>query len=226
MSISHRSGPVDRLCALVAAAGLLTAGLLTAGPCLADASDESAAPLSRAESAALSRAAQVVIKSQDDLPNDSEASIAWAVPLRRELPGGSGQLAAVGVVRFAGLANRYCRVFIAAGDLTRATLVPVPAAANYDHCLQAGPLHAVDIDGDGIVDLVHTVAMKSNRYPTTVSETVVYLGRRDAASGFCYSADASRELAAADVRTSTSLVSAASRALERTAKTGFTCAAH
>lgn len=218
MSISPRSARVDLL-RLLAAATFLAASNVGC----ANGADGVANMLSPAEIAALKRSAQMAARQQDDLPNDSTASIAWVGPLRRDLPGDDGRVAAIAVVRFTGLANRYCRVFVSSGDLAVAMIVPVPATANYDHCIEAGPLRIVDLDGDGLVDLVHSVKVRSNRYPAAASETVVYLGRRDGASGFCYSTQASRELAGVDTRTVAALASASASALKRIGKARFAC---
>lgn len=218
MLTSRRSARVDFLRGLAAAASVLVAC-----GCLADSAGRASAALSKAETAALTRAAQVAIKQQDDLPTDNVAAIAWLGPLRRDPLSERGRLVTLAVVRFSGIANRYCRVFVSDGELASAKLVPIPAAANYDQCLSAGPLLVLDLDGDGIADLVHTVKLRSNRYPSTVSETVVYLGRSDAVSGYCYSADASRELAAADTVTTASLAKAAAVALKRLGKPSFAC---
>jgi hypothetical protein len=145
------------------------------------------------------KALPTAFKQQDDLPEaapvlkQKEAFLRWnsALPNKR--------LLALLHVRFSGVTNSYCRLVTLSEDLKDPVLIKVPAQANYDDCARTSAPVYVDLNADGVDDVVFTVEVKSNRYPSNAEVPVVYLSNSSAQGGYCYSDAASRQLEPADV---------------------------
>ena len=95
------------------------------------------------------------------------------------------------LISFDRYANSYCRVAVIDQQKKTADLVPVPG--NYEHCGGMEKMADVDLNHDGIPDLVFQVNIPSNRFDTTVSEGAVYVSQA-ASRTYCYAPAASSEV--------------------------------
>jgi hypothetical protein len=94
-------------------------------------------------------------------------------------------------VSYPGIRNRYCRLAVSGMDTGAAQIVPLPVRSLNDGCLAVDGQWTLDVNGDGLSDVVQRVRLKSNRSDSTASEAMVYLRSDKAESGFCFSPQAS-----------------------------------
>ena len=104
-----------------------------------------------------------------------------------------------------------------------AQLVPVSAQVNIDDCRGYSKVIYVDINGDGILDVIEGVWSKSNRYPVQVVTSIVYLSTDSHPSGYCYSDVASRQLHPADLIDAESAMKALAAAMRRRSLVAYAC---
>lgn len=128
-------------------------------------------------------------------------------------------------VSYDSVANRYCRLAVSDPLHNETQLVSLPEQALHDDCLKVESTLFADINSDGFLDVIQVVKIRSNRYADDVSEAVVYLSDSAVSGGYCYSADASEQLAAPDLDSSKSAVRALMNAQHRLGLKGFHCAA-
>ena len=97
-------------------------------------------------------------------------------------------------VRYKNLSNKYCRLAVLDETSRRTWLVPLPETALNDTCSKINKQLLVNANGTRDTDVVQSVQIHSNRADHQVSEALVYLADPMSESGYCYSAQASREL--------------------------------
>jgi hypothetical protein len=139
-----------------------------------------------------------MVMQQEPFPHDAKVKI--------ELTGGGaievhlGDEARVLVpvrIRFDGVANSYCRLAVFDSAKSAAEFVPLPGNADHDNCRGMEKMAAVDLNHDGVTDLVFQVEIPSNRFDATVSEGAVYLSQLKGRKTYCY-APAASGIAASD----------------------------
>ena len=157
------------------------------------------------------------------MPADRTAKVTWSEPPTSTTNATAPVIAGIALIRFAGVTNSYCRLVASAHGVEHAAFVEVPAEVNFDTCRKSGPLRRIDINGDGVEDILFTVTLKSNRASILVQETMVFLGRGEVPGGYCYSSEASQQFAPDDLRSVTAATAAAQRALVRRDKKRFAC---
>jgi hypothetical protein len=176
-----------------------------------------------AELLAAFKALPAAFQQQDDLPEAApvlkpkEAFLRWnsALPDKR--------LLALLHVRFSGVTNAYCRLVTLSADLKDPVLVKVPSQANYDDCARTSEPVYVDLNADGVDDVVFAADVKSNRYPSNVEVPVVYLSSPSAQGGYCYSDAASRQLEPADLTNARTIQAKIQREGERLGRDLLRC---
>jgi hypothetical protein len=137
--------------------------------------------------------AAVVFKDRDDFPDGPiaalkpEKTLYWSA-------GQGGHLLALVTVRFKGVANSYCRLVTLDSEKAAPVLVDLPDSANSDACRAFHDVRYLDINGDGKLDIVASMNIKSNSFDGYVDQPVVYLSNADKQGGYCYSATASKNL--------------------------------
>lgn len=159
--------------------------------------------------------------NQPDLLEEPIASVTFEKPVYWSQP--SGVLLFATYVKYRGVSNRYCRLVTASKASNEAQLVPVPAQVNIDDCRGYSKVIYVDINGDGILDVIEGVWSKSNRYPVQVVTSIVYLSTDSHPSGYCYSDVASRQLHPADLIDAESAMKALAAAMRRRSLVAYAC---
>lgn len=115
------------------------------------------------------------------------------------------------VVHFRGLTNSYCRLVTLKAESKQLTLVQLPAQANFDDCSGIDQIRYVDVNDDGLLDVIETVKVKSNVHDAQVSSALVYLSSSKSPGGYCYATAASRQLAPIDLKNDASVMKALRR---------------
>lgn len=108
--------------------------------------------------------------------------------------GSSGRLLVPVLVRFPGQRIGYCRVGTLSTDLKEPTLIDIPENANAPDCKSFRDLHYLDVNGDGYLDIVASITIRSNTFDGYVDLPVVYLSHMQRPGGYCYSKMASEAL--------------------------------
>lgn len=152
----------------------------------------------------------VVIQGHEDFPGEPASYVRVAQPLYWSAVQG-GRLLVPVTIRFKGLANSYCRVLTQMRGHAEVVLVDVPEQVNYDACRGFDSVRYLDINGDGALDIVASLSVKSNTFNSYVTEQAVFLSGADNPSGYCYSDAASRNLKPADMQSESKIA----RALEQ-----------
>ena len=195
MSTSHRSALASVLrigfLALVLGVDVACSAATTLGVNETIASQEES---HQAEAALLG-----AFKEQDDLPDSVPLKPVIKNPLWWSASEGGKRLLVPVHIRYQGLKNSYCRFVTLSADLQTAELTPVPPQVNFDDCSEVATTLYFDINGDGVLDVIQGVRVKSNRYATTAVVPIVYLSSATAKSGYCYSEPATRQLQPADL---------------------------
>jgi hypothetical protein len=163
-----------------------------------------------------------LVKQSETLPEDPVASL--KLPKLLYWSGAAGGRLLVPVtIRYKGLANAYCRVATLAGEQTEALFVDVPPQSNYDECRGFDSVRYLDINQDGILDIVASVSMKSNAFDGYVAEQAVFLSTPKQPSGYCYSDKASRNLRPKDMQSENNIQRALEKERQRLGIAGFQC---
>lgn len=207
--------PISRLRTCAAAALLSIAAAALAAP----AKPRRATP---AEAQDAARRLPALFEGRDDMP-DGPATARLPTTLYWSRADG-GLLLAPALVRFRDAANAYCRLATLSADAKDATLIDVPEDANAPDCRGFRDLRYLDANGDGRLDLVASVTVKSNAFDGDVDVPAVYLSRPERKGGYCYSAATSGQLQAADLRSDDKARRALERARQRLGAAVFKCA--
>ena len=129
---------------------------------------------------------------QEPFPQDAKVKIELAGGGAIEVHMGDEARVIVPVrIRFDRVANSYCRLAVFDRAKSTAELVPLPVNADHDNCQGMRKMAAVDINHDGVTDLVFLVEIPSNRFSATVSEGAVYLSQLKGRKTYCYAPGAS-----------------------------------
>lgn len=161
----------------------------------------------------LRRATPLILSALRDQPDLPEAAMSVSrsqKPPRWSSNHNDKRLLASFNFHYRGATNSYCRLVTLAANLRSAELVPLSPSANTENCAGVASVLYVDLNGDGIVDVIQGLRVKSNRYNASVITAVVYLSDAKAKSGYCYSEQASRHLPASELRSA----AVAKRAIE------------
>ena len=126
-------------------------------------------------------------------------------------------------VRYKSLSNSYCRLAVSDENVENTRLVPLPPTELNDSCIKVSAQFVVDANGTGATDVVQSVRIRSNRGTYEVSEALVYLAHPQSASGYCFSAQASRELAPASLRTAQAINAALKDSRARLGLQEYSC---
>ena len=161
---------------------------------------------------------------QPDLPEDPIAAVKLEKKLYWSSRTSSGRLLLPVGIRYRGTTNAYCRLATASEGVKEIALVKLPAQANFDDCSGVSDLRYMDVNGDGLLDVIERVRIKSNVSSFPVVTPLVYISTPTAESGYCYSDAASRQLAPADLKSDSSVRKALDRAKERLGIAVFDCA--
>jgi hypothetical protein len=126
-------------------------------------------------------------------------------------------------VRYRNLSNKYCRLAVLDETSRRTMLVPLPITALNDTCSKINRQLIVNANGTPASDVVQSVQIHSNRADHEISEALVYLADPLSESGYCYSAQASRELTPENMRSVSSANAALKQARARLGIPTFRC---
>ena len=127
-------------------------------------------------------------------------------------------------IRYQGTINSYCRLATASKGVKGIVLVRLPTQVNFDDCNGVSELKYMEINGDGMLDLVEGLLVKSNVSSSHVVIPIIYLSTRTSESGYCYSDAASRQLAPADLKSEENIRKALEKAKRRLGVTVLNCA--
>lgn len=183
------------------------------------------APLKKADAAVIKNLESniaALFKGRDDFP---EAPIS-SIRLNRNLfwsTASGGVLIAPVTVRFKGISNSYCRLVTFSRDEKTAVLVDVPERVNFDECKGFRKTRYLEVNGDGMLDIVAVVSIKSNAFDGYVDEPMVYLSGKDRAGGYCYSEVASRNMVLESMISDDKLLQALEEEKKRLAISQFEC---
>ncbi|MYM66907.1 hypothetical protein GTP45_08700 [Pseudoduganella sp. FT55W] len=164
-----------------------------------------------------------VFANRDDFP---EAPVSMSRLEKKLYWSGSGSDALLLLpltVRFRGVSNSYCRLVTANSKSGELALIPLPAQANFDDCSGIDQIRYVDVNGDGLLDVIETVKVKSNVQQGQVATSLVYVSSPLRAGGYCYSDAASRQLAPVDMKNDASVAKALESAKQRLGIVQFDC---
>jgi hypothetical protein len=105
-----------------------------------------------------------------------------------------------------------------------ATLVKIPEDVNSPDCKGFRDLHHMDVNGDGQLDVIASMTIKSNSFDGYVDVPVVYLSRAGQPGGYCYSAEASSALEPLSMTSDDKIQKALDREKQRRGEKEFKCA--
>ena len=149
-------------------------------------------PVSQRDAAALFPLITPLVAKQEPFPHDAKVKIQLTGGgARRVILNGESRVVMPVLIRFDRYDNTYCRVAVIDKEKKMAELVPVPG--NFEHCEGLDKMPDVDLNHDGIPDLVFQLNMPSNRSAATVSEGAVYLSQ-PALRTYCYAPAASGQI--------------------------------
>lgn len=166
----------------------------------------------------------MILAGQPDLPEDPIGAVTPEKKLYWSSQASGGRLLLPVSIRYRGTTNAYCRLATASEGVKEIALVKLPAQANFDDCSGVSDLRYMDVNGDGLLDVIEGVRINSNVSSFTVVTPLVYISTPTAESGYCYSDAASRQLAPADLKSDSSVRKALERAKERLGIAVFDCA--
>ena len=164
-----------------------------------------------------------MLSAQADLVEDAPVIVRLEKKLIWSSQASSARLLLPVSIRYSGIINSYCRLATASEGVKEIVLVPLPAQANADDCRAVSDLHYMEINGDGIQDLVEGIRVKSNVGSFQVVTPLVYVSSPTAESGYCYSEAASGQLAPADLHAEENIRKALEKAKKRLGVTVFDC---
>ena len=167
-----------------------------------------------------------VLQRQPDLLEDpiASATVEKKVFWSGAAEGQTSLLLLPARVRYKGTTNTYCRLVTASADLKELTVVKLPPQANFDDCAGVADTRYVDLNGDGLLDVVQGVRVQSNVAPAQVAVPLVYLSSTALGAGYCYSDAASRQLRPEDMKSADSVSEALETARKRLGIARFECA--
>lgn len=128
-------------------------------------------------------------------------------------------------IRYKGSINSYCRLVTASVNFKDMTLVKLPPQANFDDCIGISNLIYMDVNDDGLLDVIEGVRVKSNAGSYQVAVPLVYLSNPTSGSGYCYSNAASQQLIPTDLRSDETIREALDAAKKRVGGAAFECVA-
>lgn len=192
-------------------------------PCSAATARLSSVPTSQEIRQANTVLPNIVLGQPDLLEDDTvvtklEKKLAWSSQTS------SARLLLPVSIRYRGATNSYCRLATASKGVKNIVLVKLPTQMNFDDCNEVSDLRYMEINGDGILDLVEGILVKSNVSSSHIAIPLVYLSTQTAESGYCYSDAASRQLAPADLKSEKNIRKALEKAKIRLGVTVFDCA--
>lgn len=223
MSTSLRKGHRPARCANAPA--IVLAVLLAASMAHADAQRESGAPAARQNAAVRLQLANDLVaqlEQESQLPGPGPVVTGTERSVRVSAGKSTAWLTPV-QVRYRSLSNRYCLLAVSDEETKQTRLVPLPAAALRDTCRKISAQFLVDANGSGPHDVVQAVQIQSNRGNFEVTEALVYLSDSLSDSGYCYSSQASRELAPEHLFSAKAASAALSEARVRLGLKAFAC---
>jgi hypothetical protein len=140
------------------------------------------------------------LQNQDDLPDEPSLSPKTSKTLWWSSHKDGKHLLVPVTIRYSGLLNSYCRLVTMSADFRNSHLVQVPPQVNFDDCLGVADTLYFDINGDGFLDVIQGLRVKSNRYAAKAIVPVVYLSSAAENGGYCYSEKVSRQIQPSDLR--------------------------
>lgn len=126
-------------------------------------------------------------------------------------------------VSYKSVSNKYCRLATSDVNMTNTSVIPLPPPALHDFCLKIKTQYMIDATGGGVRDVAQLVLLKSNRAGFAVSEVLVYLADTASQGGYCYSAQASRQLPPTRMNSAEAANKALREVRKRLAKERFSC---
>jgi hypothetical protein len=127
-------------------------------------------------------------------------------------------------IGFKGVTNSYCRLVTIPADFTHSDLVQILQRANFDDCSGMTDSVYIDLNDDGVIDVVEMVRVKSNRNAAKLTIPIVYLSDTAEKSGYCYSEQASHQLQPLDLQSDVGAKKAFDQAKQRLSVKQFECA--
>ncbi len=95
-------------------------------------------------------------------------------------------------IHFDGISNSYCRVAIFNPEKTNTEFLPLPLDADRDDCQGIAKIAFIDINQDGVLDLIFRVSLPWNKDPRKMAfEGSVYVSQPDSPVPYCYAPDVS-----------------------------------
>lgn len=119
--------------------------------------------------------------------------------------------------------NKYCRLATSDVNMKNTSVIPLPPQALHDFCLKLKNQYLIDATGDGVRDVAQLVFIKSNRGNFGVHEVLIYLADPTSEGGYCYSAQASRQLPPTSMNSAKAANKALREARKRLEKKRFSC---
>lgn len=163
-----------------------------------------------------------ILTGHDEFADGLTASKAQNV-LYWSAPEGGTLLAPI-LVRFPGEPSGYCRLATLSTNLKVSTLVKTPEEVNSPDCKGFRDLHYMDVNGDGQLDVIASMNIKSNSFDGYVDVPIVYLSLAGQPGGYCYSADASSALQPVSMTSDDKIKKALDREKQRRGVKEFKCA--
>lgn len=221
MSTSTLRHSVNELSITIAAALAMTLTLFN--PCSAATDKLSSVPTSQ-EIRQADIGLPKIILGQPDLLEDTTVVTKLEKRLSWSSQTSSARLLLPVSVRYQGTTNSYCRLATASKGVKDIVIVKLPAQVNFDDCNEVSDLKYMEINGDGMLDLVEGLLVKSNVSSSRIVTPIVYLSTPGSESGYCYSDAASRQLVPADLKSEENIRKALEKAKKRLGVTVFDCA--
>lgn len=126
-------------------------------------------------------------------------------------------------VSYKSVPNKYCRLATSDVNMKNTSVIPLPPQALHDFCLKLKNQYLIDATGDGVRDVAQLVFIKSNRGNFGIHEVLIYLADPTSEGGYCYSAQASRQLPPTSMNSAEAANRALREARKRLAKERFSC---
>lgn len=166
-----------------------------------------------------------VLAGQSDLSDDPVAVIKLEKKLHWSSDTAKRLLLLPVSIRYKGSTNSYCRLVTASVDFRDMTLVKLPPQANFDDCIGISNLIYMDVNDDGLLDVIEGVRVRSNAGSYQVAVPLVYLSNPTRGAGYCYSNAASQQLIPADLGSEETIRKALDAAKKRLGGAAFECVA-
>ena len=165
-----------------------------------------------------------IFQDQDDFPGVALLPPKFPKSLRWSSDKKDKRLLVPVQIGFKGVTNSYCRLVTISADFTNSDLVQIPQRANFDDCSGMTDSVYIDLNVDGVIDVVEMVRVKSNRNAAKLTIPIVYLSDATEKSGYCYSEQASHQLQPSDLQSDIGAKKAFDRAKQRLRVKQFECA--